>query len=46
MTTPIIFFQGQQDRVVTPNQTEEIHKKIKSLGIDTELFSMRMKAMV
>lgn len=38
MTTPIIFFQGQQDRVVTPDQTEEIHKKIKSLGIDTEFF--------
>jgi dipeptidyl aminopeptidase/acylaminoacyl peptidase len=38
MRTPIIFFQGQQDRVVTPNQTEEIHKKIKSLGIDTEFF--------
>ncbi len=38
MKTPIIFFQGQQDRVVTPNQTEEIHKKIKSLGIDTEFF--------
>ncbi len=38
MTTPIIFFQGQQDRVVTPDQTKEIHIKIKSLGIDTEFF--------
>ena len=38
MITPIIFFQGQQDRVVTPDQTKEIHKKIKSLGIYTEFF--------
>lgn len=35
---PIVFFQGDEDRVVPPNQSELMHKAIKQKGIPTEYY--------
>ena len=35
---PVIFFQGDEDRVVPPNQAEMMFEKLKQKGIPTALF--------
>lgn len=35
--TPIIFFQGDMDKVVPPNQTEVMYNALKERGIKTEM---------
>ncbi|MGR3973529.1 MAG: prolyl oligopeptidase family serine peptidase [Candidatus Rhabdochlamydia sp.] len=34
---PVIFFQGKQDRIVPPNQTQLMHNALKQQGIKTDL---------
>lgn len=37
ITSPVIFFQGVQDRVVLPDQTLRMSAALRELGIDTEV---------
>jgi dipeptidyl aminopeptidase/acylaminoacyl peptidase len=36
---PVIFFQGLEDRVVPPAQSEQLYARLKSQGIPTQYFS-------
>ena len=37
LNSPVIFFQGQQDKVVPPSQPIEVFEKLKEKGVKTEL---------
>lgn len=37
LRTPIIFFQGTEDKIVPPNQAELMHSKVKDKGLPTAL---------
>lgn len=37
LSTPIIFFQGEDDKVVPPSQSEMLHQALKKKNIPTEL---------
>jgi len=37
ISCPVIFFQGTEDKIVLPNQTEEMYRALKKKGIKTEM---------
>lgn len=38
LSSPVIFFQGTEDKVVPPSQTEKMYQALKEKGIETALF--------